>query len=490
MKKDDIVEIYIEDMATGGEGIGKADGFALFVKDAVAGDLVKAKVVKVKKQYGYGRLLEIIEASPYRVEAACLVHKQCGGCQLQAMSYERQLVYKKDLVTNNLRRIGGFTEFEPEQVLGMEEVQAKENNAKGEEGIGERTIFRYRNKAQFPIGRDKEGNIVAGFYAGRSHRLIPVDDCLLGRAVNQEILSIVIRFMETHGIEPYDEGKHTGLVRHVLIRQGFATGELMVCLVINGRSLPRQEGLVKDLQKVDHMTSVSLNVNEAHTNVILGQEVLPLWGNDTITDTIGNLKFRISPLSFYQVNPVQTKRLYDTVLEYALLTGNETVWDLYCGIGTISLFLAKNAKVVYGVEVIPAAIEDAKRNAQENGIENVRFLLGKAEEVLPRFYERGIGKKKAEKSVFEGKAEEVLSVSNTPDVIVTDPPRKGCDVKCLETIVKMQPKRVVYVSCDSATLARDLRYLCEHGYKLVKGRVCDMFPMTVHVECVALMSRV
>ena len=452
MKKDDLLEITIEDISSDGSGVGKADGFALFVKDTIPGDQVKVKIMKMKKRYGYARLMEILTPSPDRIQAPCPVARQCGGCQIQHMSYERQLAFKENKVCNNLRRLGGLdlSAIEVEPICGMEEP------------------FHYRNKAQFPIGRDKNGKIIAGFYAGRTHSIIANTDCLLGAEENEVILNEVISWMEACKVEPYDEKTGKGLVRHVLIRKGFTTKELMVCLVINGRKIPKVEKLVDRLQKIEGMTAIMANVNTEQTNVILGKEILPIWGQDYIEDYIGNVKYRISPLSFYQVNPVQTEKLYGKALEYAELTGKETVWDLYCGIGTISLFLAQKAKQVYGVEIVPPAIEDAKDNARRNGIQNAEFYVGKAEEILPQKYE----------------IENIKA-----DVIVVDPPRKGCDESLLETIVKMQPERVVYVSCDSATLARDLKYLTANGYKAERLATVDMFPMTVHVETVCLLGR-
>lgn len=333
--------------------------------------------------------------------------------------------------------------------------------------MGMEEPYHYRNKAQFPIGTDKNGEIITGFYAGRTHDIIPNTRCYLGVDVNEEILNIVLNFMKTYHISAYDETNGKGLVRHVLIRTGFTSKEIMVCVVMNGKKLPHSEKLVEQLVKIEGMTSITLNVNTKKTNVILGEEIILLWGETYIKDNIGDIVYQISPLSFYQVNPVQTRKLYETALEYADLKGAETVWDLYCGIGTISLFLAQKAKQVYGVEIVPQAIEDAKRNAKLNGIENAEFYVGKAEEVLPELYDK--------EGIYA-------------DVIVVDPPRKGCDEKCLETIVKMAPKRVVYVSCDSATLARDLKYLCERGYEVRRVRACDMFPMTGHVETVVLLS--
>ncbi len=449
-KKNDVVTVRIEDMGTDGEGIGKVNGFTLFIKDALIGDVVEAKLMKVKKNYGYARLMNIITPSPDRVEPKCPVYRQCGGCQIQALDYQAQLKFKEHKVRGNLERIGGFTDILLEPIIGMENP------------------YHYRNKAQFPVGTDKNGEIVTGFYAGRTHDIIPNTRCYLGAEVNEEILHVVLEYMKKYNISAYNETTGKGLVRHVLIRTGFTSGEIMVCIVVNGKKLPRAEKLVDELIKIEGMTSITLNVNEKRTNVILGEEVRLLWGTTFIQDNIGDITYRISPLSFYQVNPVQTRRLYETALEYADLKGEETVWDLYCGIGTISLFLAQKAKMVYGVEIVPQAIEDARENAELNGIDNAKFYVGKAEEVLPELYEK--------EGIYA-------------DVIVVDPPRKGCDEKCLETIVKMQPDRVVYVSCDSATLARDLRYLCERGYEVKRGRACDMFPMTTHVESCVLLCR-
>ena len=426
-RKNDIVTLEIVDCGTDGEGIGKADGFTVFVKDAVIGDTVTAKIMKAKKNYGYGRLMEILKPSPYRVDPICPSARQCGGCQLQAVSYEEQKAFKEKKLRGHLERIGGFKELPMEPLIGMDEP------------------YHYRNKAQFPVGRNKEGRIVTGFYAGRTHAIIENRDCALGIPQNKEVLDRVIAHMEKYNIAPYDEMTGKGLVRHIFVRYGLFTGELMVCLIINGQDLPHQKELVEKLGEIPGMTSISLNINKKRNNVILGDKVKTIWGKEYITDKIGDISYEISPLSFFQVNPHQTWKLYSKALEYADLHGEETVWDLYCGIGTISLFLAQKAKFVRGVEIVPAAIEDARRNAHLNEIDNVEFFVGKAEEVLPREYEKN--------GVYA-------------DVIVVDPPRKGCDEMLLKTILKMQPKRVVYVSCDSATLARDLRFLCDNGYEL------------------------
>ena len=449
-KKNDLVTVKIEDMGHDGEGIGKAEGYTLFIKDTVIGDVVEAKIMKMKKNYGYARLVRVLEASKDRTEPKCSVARACGGCQLQFLTYEKQLEFKKNKVVGNLERIGGFSDISVEKVMGMENP------------------WRYRNKAQFPVGKDKEGNLITGFYAGRTHSIIPNTNCYLGVEVNEEILNAVLNYMRENHVEPYDEVTGKGLVRHILIRYGFKTKEIMVCIIINGRKIPNAAGLVEKLKDISGMTSITLNVNTKRNNVILGNEILSLWGKEYITDYIGEVKYQISPLSFYQVNPVQTEKLYGTALEYAGLTGKEIVWDLYCGIGTISLFLAQKAQKVYGVEIVPAAIEDARKNAELNGIDNAEFFVGKAEEVLPAKYK--------EDGVYA-------------DVIVVDPPRKGCDGALIETMLSMKPERIVYVSCDSATLARDLKVLCEKEYQVEKVAVCDMFPGSVHVETVVLLGR-
>ena len=491
-KKNELVTIEITDIGSGGEGIGRADGFTLFVKGAVVGDVIEAKVLKAKKTYGYAKIEKIVRPSEHRVEPVCPVAGRCGGCQLQSMSYPAQLAWKERKVRECLERIGGVEfaqdgESETDKphflpILGMEDSLA------------------YRNKAQFPVGRDKNGKIVTGFYAGHSHAIIPSTTCAIQAPVNEVICKIVCEHMEQYKIAPYDEETHTGLVRHILTRVGAATGEVLVCLILNGKSIPKAEVLAERLEKAVEAFSVAkteneasedlkdareanrgemaglvlkglcLNVNKEKTNVILGREIIPVWGDTYITDYIGDVSFRISPLSFYQVNPKQTKVLYEKALEFAGLTGNEIVWDLYCGIGTISLFLAKKAKQVYGVEIVPQAIEDAKQNAIRNGIENAEFFVGAAEDVLPAKYKESGGSMRA-------------------DVIVVDPPRKGCDEALLQTVVNMEPKRVVYVSCDPATLARDVKYLEGNGYRLVKAQPVDMFPMTEHVETCVLLTK-
>jgi 23S rRNA (uracil1939-C5)-methyltransferase len=532
-KKNDLVKVCIDDIGTDGEGIGKVEGFTLFVKDAVPGDVVTAKIMKSKKTYAYARLEKVETPSPFRVEPPCKFHRQCGGCQLQALSYEKQLEFKQKKIRNNLLRIGGFA---PEEV-----------DAKMEPIVGMDEPFRYRNKAQYPVGCDKDGQVITGFYAGHTHNIIANTDCLLGAPENQKVLEAVLEYMRENKVSAYDETTGKGLVRHVLIRKGFTSGELMVCVVINRRVttfgenangrqkhgvttgkenyLPAQNKLVEKLSVIPGMKSISVNFNAENTNVILGREVRTIWGEPTIFDVIhvrdmkaegypftgDELTFKISPLSFYQVNPVQTEKLYSLALEYAGLIGQETIWDLYCGIGTISLFLARKAKQVYGVEIVEQAILDARENAVRNGISNAKFFVGKAEEVLPAYYEGKLQEETTAGDSLQSGAEigndllqsgaeigndllqsgavgEVVSMRH-PDVIVVDPPRKGCDEACLDTMLKMQPARIVYVSCDSATLARDLKILCDGGYELQRIRGVDQFANTVHVETVVQLSK-
>lgn len=472
MEKNDIYQITIEDMSEDGSGIGHIDGMAVFVKDTVVGDTADIRIVKVKKSYAYGRLEKIIDESPFRTEAVCPVARQCGGCTLQHISYEKELELKQNKVMGCLKRIGGIDE--PEKYL--------------EGTYGNESYLRYRNKMQFPVGKNKDGKTVLGFYAGRTHSLIPVDDCHIGHKVNRYIAEAVCSWADSFGITVYDEKTGKGLLRHVLTRIGFATGELMVCLVINGKKIPHDLELLEKLkaaveqynsalndegnEKADiriSLNSVVANINTAKTNKILGDKTFVISGEEYITDHIGDVKFRISAQSFYQVNPAQTGKLYGKALEFADLSGEETVWDMYCGIGTISLFLAGKAKKVFGVEIVPQAILDAKKNAEINGIENAVFYTGAAEDVVGEIYEKGA----------EG---------SSVDVVVVDPPRKGCDEKLLSTIKGMNPKRMVYVSCDPATLARDLKTLIAEGFELEKVAIYDQFSRSFHVETVVLLS--
>lgn len=450
-KKNDLLTVTIEDMGHDGEGIGKVDGYTVFVKDTVIGDKVQAKIMKAKKNYGYARLVEIMEPSKDRVEPRCAYARQCGGCQIQALSYEKQLAYKQQKIENNLIRIGGFQkeEIPMQPIIGMEDP------------------YHYRNKAQFPVGCDKEGHLIAGFYAGRTHSIISNRKCYLGVEVNEQILNLVLAHMEAYDIPVYDETTGKGLVRHVLIRYGFQSKEIMVCLVVNGSRIPGAEDLIAKLREIPGMTSISLNINREKTNVILGRKGKLLWGQEYITDTIGPIAYQISPQSFYQVNPVQTKNLYEKAISMAGLTGNERVMDAYCGIGTIGLIASRNAKEVISVELNPDAVRDAVTNAKRNGIKNVSFYQNDAGAFMVSMAEKG------EKA----------------DVVFMDPPRAGSDEAFLSSVVMLAPEKIVYISCNPETLARDLRYLTKHGYRAEEAWGYDMFAWSEHVETVCLLSR-
>lgn len=441
--------VDISGLTSEGYGVARIEGFTVFVEGALPGEQAEIRIVKVLKNYAYGKLLRILKPSSGRIDPACGVVKRCGGCQLQHMSYGAQLQYKTLQVKDAIERLGGLKDVVIHETIGMDNP------------------WRYRNKAQFPVGKD--GDIMIGFYANRSHEIINTPQCSIQDQVNDRVIQTVREFIKKYDISVYEDNTGKGLIRHIVTRKGFKTGEVMVCIVINGDAIPCGKALIEMLKdSVDNLKSVVLNINKKKTNVILGDRNIVIFGEEAIYDYIGDFKFRISPLSFFQVNPIQTEVLYNKALEYADLTGGEVVFDAYCGIGTISLFLSKKAGKVYGVEVVPQAIENAKENAKLNGVENAEFIAGESETVIPELYRKGI----------------------KADVIVVDPPRKGCDEKLLDVIAKMAPKRVVYVSCNPATLARDLKYLSERGYEVREVQPVDMFPQTVHVECVVLMSRV
>lgn len=443
-------KIDITGLTHEGQGVGKIEGFVVFVDGVLPGENVDIKIVKQTKSYAVGKLVNINNSSADRVKPFCPVYDKCGGCAVQHMSYQAQLDFKKDTVLQNIRRIGGLQNIKVNNTIGMENP------------------FKYRNKVQYPVGSDK-GDIRIGFYETRSHNIIDSNLCDIQPDESNNIRDVVRGFCKDAGIAIYDEKTGKGLLRHVMVRKGFKTGEIMVVLVINGDKLVKSDELVnKLLEYFPDIKSIILNVNTRNTNIILGDKNICIYGQKYITDYIGSFKFEISPLSFFQVNPIQTEVLYEKALEYAGLSGNETVFDLYCGIGTISLFLSQKAKHIVGVEVVADAICDAKRNADINGVSNVEFLVGEAEKVIPELYEQGV----------------------KADVVVVDPPRKGCDQLLLNTLVEMQPQRIVYVSCNPSTLARDLKYLTEHGFEAKEVQPVDMFPWTGHVECVVLMSRV
>ena len=539
LQKNDLIMLEITDLTEEGQGVGKKDGLVFFVKDSVMGDLVEARILKVKKNYAYAKVENLLEASPHRIAPLCPVAGKCGGCQLQHLSYEKELAWKEDRIAQSLIRIAG---------LFPEEVERKK------EGILGGVLSRYRNKAQYPVqsrkeirsggatsvsdwkvdgkwpgknkieAKEKSSDLSMGFYGFHSHRIIETEDCLINSAENPLILECIKEWAKEYKISGYEEETGKGLLRHIFLRKGFSTGEILLCLVINGRSLAHGKELWERLQGLslndeegslqsradmqcdmdtqsraelhcgvdtqseadghceenrkiqEKIIGLCVNINEGSGNTILGRETLCLYGKDSIEDKIGELSFSISVPSFYQVNPVQTEKIYGKALEYAALTGEETVWDCYCGIGTISLFLAQKAKQVYGLEIIPEAIENAKKNAEKNNIHNAEFFVGAAEEVLPRW---------VEEQKREGK-----DVGNLVDVVSLDPPRKGCDEACLSAVLELSPKRIVYVSCDPGSLARDMKYLREGGYKLEKWVGIDNFPRTGHVETVALLYKI
>lgn len=451
IKKNEIYNLKITDLGNHGEGIGKIDNFTLFIKNALPGETIKALVTKVNKSYGYGKLIEIIEKSPYRVEPKCPVAGKCGGCTLQHLSYDKQLVAKQNKVLQNIQRIGGFENIKVEPVIGMDEP------------------YHYRNKAQYPVNCNKNG-VNIGFYSLGSHNIINFDDCIIGSKHNKEILQAIRSFIEQNNISVYNEETGKGIIRHILIREGYYTNEIIVCLVLNTKSFKYKKQFINSMIKIESIESIVLNYNTKKSNVILGDKFETIWGNDYIIDKIGDLKFKISPVSFFQVNPVQTYKLYSKALEFAELKNNEIVIDAYCGIGSISLFLAQKAKKVYGIEIVKTAIDNAIENAKCNNITNAEFFVGKSEDIVPQLYkEQGI----------------------QPDVMVVDPPRKGCEASLLNLMLDMKPKRIVYVSCDSATLARDLKILCHtNEYKIEKVQPVDMFPQSYHIETVVLLTKV
>ena len=543
-QKNDLITLEITDLTEEGQGVGKKDGLVFFVKDSVMGDKVEARILKVKKNYAYAKVEKLLEASPYRITPLCPVAGKCGGCQLQHLSYEKELSWKEDRIAQSLIRIAG---------LSPEEVESKK------EGILGGVLSRYRNKAQYPVqsrkeirsggatsvsdwkvdgkwpgknkieAKEKSSDLSMGFYGFHSHRIIETKDCLINSAENPLILNCIKEWAKEYKISGYEEETGKGLLRHIFLRKGFATGEILLCLVINGRSLAHGKELWERLQGLslndeegslqsradmqcdmdtqsraelhcgvdtqseadghceenrkiqEKIIGLCVNINEGSGNAILGRETRCLYGKDSIEDKIGELSFSISVPSFYQVNPAQTEKIYGKALEYAALTGEETVWDCYCGIGTISLFLAQKAKQVYGLEIVPEAIENAKKNAEKNGLQNTEFFVGAAEEVLPKWVEE-------QKRELSAKGAD-CGIGDMVDVVSLDPPRKGCDEACLSAVLELSPKRIVYVSCDPGSLARDIKYLREGGYELEKWVGIDNFPRTGHVETVVLLSR-
>ncbi|MUK88419.1 23S rRNA (uracil(1939)-C(5))-methyltransferase RlmD [Ornithinibacillus sp. L9] len=450
VKKNETITITFEDLTHEGSGVGKIDGYPLFVPYGLPGEEAVVKVVKVNKKFGFGKLLEVKNPSPDRVEPPCDVFYKCGGCQIQHMSYKMQLEMKQNQVKNVMRKIAHLDHVPVHPTIGMEDP------------------WRYRNKVAIPVG-EKEGELITGFYQMRSHQIIEdMDTCVVQDDANDRIVEGTRRIASRLGIKAYDEQKHRGVLRHIMVRTGRETKEAMVVLITRTKELPHKEELIRELTETyPHIKSIVHNVNSRRTNVIMGNETNVLWGEEYIYDSIGNVRFAISAKSFYQINPPQTKKLYEKALEYANTGESDTVIDAYCGIGTISLFLAQKAKKVYGVEIVPEAINDANINAKLNGITNVEFAVGEAEKVMPKWKDEGLD----------------------PDVIVVDPPRKGCDKSLLQAMIEMNPKRIVYVSCNPSTLARDLRILEDGGYETKEVHPVDMFPQSMHVEAVCWLER-
>lgn len=444
VNKNDQIEVTVEDLTHDGAGVAKVDGYPLFIPGTLPGEKVNVHVLKTLKKYGFAKLLDIVEPSASRVTPPCHVFPTCGGCQLQHLSYESQLLQKRKSVRDVMDRIAKLPEVPVHEVKGMDDP------------------WRYRNKSQIPFDTEND-RIITGFYKTRTHQIVDTDVCLIQTQEADDLMTLLKYKLQQLGIETYNEHTHKGMLRHLVVRKARQTGQVMVVLVTRHRKFPQKDAVIELIRKeLPDVTSIMQNVNSANTNVIMGNEMITLYGADVIIDKIGDIEFEISARSFYQVNPEQTEVLYQQALDYANLTGNETVIDAYCGIGTISLFLAKQAKEVYGVEIVPQAIEDAKRNAEINGMTNTHFEAGPAEEIIPKWYAQG---KKF-------------------DVLVVDPPRKGCDEKLLETILEYKPKKIVYVSCNPGTLARDLRILEDGGYKTQEVQPVDMFPHSSHIECV------
>lgn len=448
LKKNDFLNIEIIDIGTNGEGIGKIDNFTIFVENALPKEFVKIKILKLKKSYGYGKLIEILKPSPFRIEPPCQYYSKCGGCNIQHISYEEQLNIKTKKVKDNIERIGNIFDFKINKAIGME------------------TPFEYRNKASFPVNFKNEINI--GFYANRTHNIIDIENCIINSPINKDILKSFKAFLKQNNVSIYNEETGKGLIRHIITRIAKKTNEILVCIVVNSNKFEYKKQLIKAFENIDNLDSIVINFNKNRNNVILGDKIETIFGKGYITDYIEDLKFNISPLSFYQVNPIQTEILYKTALDFANLKGNEIIFDAYCGIGTISLFLARKCKFVYGIEIVPDAILNAKENAKQNEIENIEFFIGKSEEIIPKL---------------------ILEENIVPDILFLDPPRKGCDTSLLECIVKNNIKKIVYISCDSATLARDLKYLNENGYNLEMLQPVDMFCMSMHIECVVYIKK-
>ena len=449
VEKNKEYEIKIESVTSEGMGVGHVDGFCVFVKEAVTNDVVNALILKVKSGYAYAKITQIIKASEYRQKPECLAYSKCGGCQLMHIKYPCQLEIKRGIINDALKRIGGFD-------IKVSQMIESENT------------LRYRNKMIFPIGKDKNQNAVCGFYKERSHDIVELSDCYLGSEINKEIIKTVMDFIKKYNISVYDEKNHKGIIRRIFLRSGFVTKEVMVVLSVNADKIPKSDEFVKKIRAIsDDIKSVILNVNTKKTNFVLGDKNVVLYGKETITDYLCGIKYEISPNSFYQINPPQAEKLYNKAIELANISKDDSVMDIYCGIGTITLSAAKYAKKVIGVEIVEKAIENAKKNAIENNIKNAEFYASDASDIVPKLIEKG----------------------ERPDIVILDPPRKGSDDATLSAIIKAQPKRIVYVSCNPATLARDLKFLCESDYRIDEVVGVDMFSQTFHIETIVKLIR-
>ena len=449
VKKNEEYVVEILDNGFGGEGIAKIEGFTIFIPNAIKGEKCEILIVKVLTSHAYGKILKIIQASPERVEVDCSTYKRCGGCDLRHMTYENTLELKKNavqsLVNKSLKQ-----KVEAQKTIGMENP------------------FYYRNKAQYPLGLDKDENPAFGIFAQRTHTIIPIDKCFIQTEISQEIAKTILEFIKENNISVYNEENQTGLFRHIVVKVGKYTNEVMCILVINGKNFPKEEKLVELLcNKHKNIRTIVKNINDKNTNVILGRENINLYGDGYIEDKLGDYTFKISPLSFYQINPVQAERLYNIAIESANLNKEDILFDLYCGIGTIGIFASKYVKKVYGIEIVEQAIKDAKENAKMNDIQNIDFIVGDVEQAF----------------------DELINKKNIiPTAIIVDPPRKGLDDRTIENIIKVRPKRLVYISCNPATMVRDLAKL-EDTYTITKIQPVDMFPYTKHVECVAVLAQ-
>ena len=448
IKKNDYFDIDIIDIGINGEGIGKINDFTVFIEGALPNEKIKTKIIKVKKTYAYGKIVEIISPSPFRKTPPCKYFDKCGGCNLMHLDYDKQLLLKSNFIKSNLKKIAKIEDINVPKAIGMD------------------SPFSYRNKASFPINFTDKVNI--GFYKPRSHNIVNIDNCLIQNEINTDIIEKIKEFIKESNISIYDESTSKGDLRHIVTRVGNKTNQLLICVVVNNNKFLHKDLLIKKLKNIPNLDSIVINFNTKNNNTILGDKAKTIFGNGYIVDYIKDLKFNISPLSFYQVNPIQTEVLYETALDFCDLKPSDIVFDAYCGIGTISLFLAKKCKKVYGIEIVPDAIKNAISNAKLNNINNTEFFTGKSEEIIPKL-------------IFDEKI--------NPDVIVVDPPRKGCDKILLDAIAQTNIKKLVYVSCDNSTLARDIHYLKSFGFKLKKIQPVDMFCMSTHIECVALMTR-